>query len=40
VIITFLALLEMVRIGEIMLKGVSDEDFFLQTRPARPKCIP
>jgi len=33
VIITFLALLEMVRIGEIMLKGVSDEDFFLQTRP-------
>jgi segregation and condensation protein A len=34
VIITFLALLELVRIGEIMLKGVSDEDFFLQSRPA------
>jgi len=35
VIITFLALLELVRIGEVMLKGVSDEDFFLQTRPAQ-----
>ncbi len=35
IIITFLALLELVRIGEIMLKGVSDEDFFLQSRPAQ-----
>lgn len=35
VIITFLALLEMVRIGEILIKGISDDDFFLQPRAAQ-----
>jgi len=35
IILTFLALLELVRIGEIALRGVGEGDFYLQARPAK-----
>ncbi len=34
VILTFLAILELARIGEITLRGVTEDDFFLQSRQA------
>jgi segregation and condensation protein A len=34
VILTFLAILELTRIGEIVLGGITEEDFYLQSKPA------
>lgn len=34
IILTFLAILELARIGEIILRGVTEEDFFLQAKAA------
>jgi segregation and condensation protein A len=34
IILTFLAILELARIGEIILRGVTEEDFYLQTKAA------